>query len=343
MNELLGIIEQAYEAAKSGHWDQLLSEWSRSDVLAGRCSRYKDRDSSWTFLHQAARVGNMQACRALIARGASAEALTRDEQTPEDVARQHGHLELAAFLRDASMELHFPWTPPSDPDVLPSSNRWSEAAAATARTELFVKHYGRIVRIPMGTPHFVDAFGRVLVGWHGTFNPPCGMDGECLLSNLSAPAVEHPSTSNLTDPIGQPGADRGIDMLHHLSLGVKNVHRSAMFYDPALATLGYVRVWSDIRPGEKGQAVGYGLPGGGDKLALKQVTGSVPAPFPGFHVAFAAPTRRAVEEFYAAALNAGGIDNGPPGLRPNYSPDYYAAFVLDPDGHHLEAVCKSAD
>ena len=91
-------------------------------------------------------------------------------------------------------------------------------------------------------------------------------------------------------------------MLHHLSLSVANVELSATFYDRALAPLGYVRVWSDIRPGEKGQAVA---------------------------------------EFHAAALAAGGTDNGPPGLRAHYGPDYYAAFVLDPDGHHLEAVCKS--
>ena len=130
-------------------------------------------------------------------------------------------------------------------------------------------------------------------------------------------------------------------MLHHLSLSVANVELSATFYDRALAPLGYERVWSDIRPGEKGQAVGYGLAGGGDKLALKQVAGLAGAPYPGFHVAFAAPTRQAVADFHAAALAAGGTDNGPPGLRAHYGPDYYAAFVLDPDGHHLEAVCKS--
>ena len=129
-------------------------------------------------------------------------------------------------------------------------------------------------------------------------------------------------------------------MLHHLSLGVSDVELSAVFYDKVLAPLGYVRVWSDIRPGEQGQAVGYGQPGGGDNLALKQVSVAVGAPYPGFHAAFAAPSRESVAAFHAAALAAGGKDNGAPGLREDYGPNYYAAFVVDVDGHHLEAVCK---
>lgn len=131
-------------------------------------------------------------------------------------------------------------------------------------------------------------------------------------------------------------------MLHHLSLGTADIERSARFYDAALQPLGYVRVWSDLRPGETGQAVGYGLPGGGDKLAIKQVAAAPVAPMPGFHVAFAAPSRQAVQAFHAAALTSGGRDNGAAGLRPDYGPDYYAAFVIDPDGHHLEAVHKGS-
>ncbi len=131
-------------------------------------------------------------------------------------------------------------------------------------------------------------------------------------------------------------------MLHHLSLGTADIERSARFYDAALQPLGYVRVWSDLRPGETGQAVGYGLPGGGDKLAVKQVVAAPVVPMPGFHIAFAAPSRQAVQAFHAAALASGGRDNGAAGLRPGYGPGYYAAFVIDPDGHHLEAVHKGA-
>src|SRR5579871_4171324 len=114
-------------------------------------------------------------------------------------------------------------------------------------------------------------------------------------------------------------------MLHHISLGVADLKRAASFYDATLGTLGYVRVWADDT------AVGYGIPGGGDFLALK-LRGTAKAPGEGFHVAFAAPSRNAVMAFHAAALGHGGRDNGPPGVRPHYGPNYFAAFAFDPDG-----------
>jgi catechol 2,3-dioxygenase-like lactoylglutathione lyase family enzyme len=126
--------------------------------------------------------------------------------------------------------------------------------------------------------------------------------------------------------------------LHHLSLGVADLERSARFYDAALAELGLVRVWSDVRPGEPRQAIGYGHPGQGDVLALKHRTGAEVTTGAGFHVAFAALSRAGVDRFHAAALAHGGSCNGPPGLRPAYGEHYYAAFVRDPDGHLLEAV-----
>ncbi|MGO7593001.1 VOC family protein [Rhizobium leguminosarum] len=132
-------------------------------------------------------------------------------------------------------------------------------------------------------------------------------------------------------------------MLHHVSLGVSDIERSAAFYDAALAALGYIRVWDDIRPGQTGQAIGYGLPGGGDKLAIKHRPDGQRAPGPGFHLAFAAPSRKAVDQFYVAAIAQGGSDSGPPGLRSHYGEHYYAAFVMDPDGHALEAVFNSAE
>ncbi|RYH34490.1 MAG: ankyrin repeat protein [Alcaligenaceae bacterium] len=182
MSELQRVIEQAYEMAKSGQWDRLLSEWSESDVLANRCSRYMKPGSSWSFLHQAAYFGNEKACRVLIGRGASIEATTHDSRTPCDVAERTGHHGLAGFLRAASIGRDTLWSPPMDPDVLPSSNRWSEAREARAKTQLFVAYGGGLVRIPKGTPYFTDSLLRILVGWHGTFNPPCGMDGESMLS-----------------------------------------------------------------------------------------------------------------------------------------------------------------
>ena len=125
-------------------------------------------------------------------------------------------------------------------------------------------------------------------------------------------------------------------MLDHLSLGVTDLGRAAAFYDGVLAPLGYVRVWSAE------DAVGYGAPGDEDELALKARAG-VTAPGAGFHVALAAPDPAAVRAFYAEALARGGLDDGPPGLRPHYGPGYYAAFIVDPDGHRIEAVYHSEE
>jgi len=127
-------------------------------------------------------------------------------------------------------------------------------------------------------------------------------------------------------------------MLHHISLGVSEIERSARFYDAALLRLGYVRVGEDLTPGDDDQAVGYGTPGSGDKLAIKLRSADARAPGPGFHLAFSADTHAAVDAFHAAALCNGGQDNGAPGLRPDYRDSYNAAFVVDPDGHRLEAV-----
>jgi catechol 2,3-dioxygenase-like lactoylglutathione lyase family enzyme len=120
-------------------------------------------------------------------------------------------------------------------------------------------------------------------------------------------------------------------MLSHLSLGIHDLERSQAFYDAVLGALGYARVWTGAR------GLGYGSPGREQLNLFVQEEARVTAG-PGFHLAFAAPTPAAVDAFHAAALAHGGHDLGEPGLRPHYGPTYYAAFVLDPDGHKLEAV-----
>ena len=125
-------------------------------------------------------------------------------------------------------------------------------------------------------------------------------------------------------------------MLHHISFAVSDLHRSGAFYDAALSALGYVRVWADET------AIGYGRRGSGDQFAIKARGDETAVPGPGFHLAFAAQTREAVDAFHRAALAHGGTDNGPPALRPHYGPQYYAAFVLDPDGYRVEAVIDGA-
>lgn len=120
-------------------------------------------------------------------------------------------------------------------------------------------------------------------------------------------------------------------MLHHISIGVRDLEVAGAFYDAALGALGYRRVFADRT------AIGYGVEEGKDKFCLKLRSGAV-ATAAGFHLAFAAPSRESIHTFHARALAAGGTDNGAPGPRPGYGKHYYAAFVVDPDGHHLEAV-----
>lgn len=133
-----------------------------------------------------------------------------------------------------------------------------------------------------------------------------------------------------------------MQMLHHISFAVVNIERAAKFYDHVLGSLGYQRVFEDLQPGASDQAVGYGLAGADDKFCIKQAQQSSAAEGYGFHLAFSAPNRRSVDEFYQQALLHGGKDNGGPGLRPDYGDNYYACFVVDPEGHRIEAVINSA-
>jgi catechol 2,3-dioxygenase-like lactoylglutathione lyase family enzyme len=124
-------------------------------------------------------------------------------------------------------------------------------------------------------------------------------------------------------------------MLDHVGIPVSDYARSKAFYLQALASLGYglaMEVSAEQTGGECG--AGFG-PQGRPQFWIgtgKPISGRV-------HFAFMAKDRAAVDAFYAAALKAGGKDNGPPGLRPHYHANYYGAFVLDPDGHNIEAVC----
>jgi catechol 2,3-dioxygenase-like lactoylglutathione lyase family enzyme len=121
-------------------------------------------------------------------------------------------------------------------------------------------------------------------------------------------------------------------MLDHFSLGVADLAAARKFYDKALKPIGYRRV-RDY--GTK--AAGYGIGPQAPQFWLGQA--KKPRPSGGTHIAFSAPDRKSVRAFHKAALKAGGRDNGKPGLRPQYHPTYYGAFIIDPDGHHIEAVC----
>jgi len=131
-----------------------------------------------------------------------------------------------------------------------------------------------------------------------------------------------------------------MSVIDHLSLGVRDLALSRAFYDAILAPLGYRRGY------DHDEVSGYGLP---DEHPLREQglpfwIGAEPAGAAlNGHVCFGAPDRAAVDAFHKAALAAGARDNGAPGLRPQYHASYYAAFVIDPNGHRLEAVCHQPD
>ena len=126
-------------------------------------------------------------------------------------------------------------------------------------------------------------------------------------------------------------------MLDHVGIVVSDMAASRAFYEAALRALG-LSVQMEVTAAETGGAyegLGFGpagKPGFWVSRSGAQASGPV-------HLAFAAPDRATVDAFYFAAMGSGGRDNGAPGLRPHYHPDYYGAFVLDPDGNNVEAVC----
>lgn len=133
-------------------------------------------------------------------------------------------------------------------------------------------------------------------------------------------------------------------MIDHLGMKVGEIARATEFYLKALSPLGYGIVMEvSAEESGHGAAVGFGPPGApGDFQSGKPSfwigEGERSGPV---HVAFVAPSRAGVDAFYRAALAAGAKDNGPPGLRPHYHANYYGAFVLDPDGNNIEAVCHA--
>ena len=124
-------------------------------------------------------------------------------------------------------------------------------------------------------------------------------------------------------------------MIDHLSLVVSDYARSKAFYLQALAPTGHSRLIElPSANAGRGESAGFCHADGSD-LWISQGDSITPP----VHIAFRVSSRAAVDAFYRAAIAAGGRDNGAPGLRPHYHPNYYAAFVLDPDGHNIEAVC----
>jgi catechol 2,3-dioxygenase-like lactoylglutathione lyase family enzyme len=149
---------------------------------------------------------------------------------------------------------------------------------------------------------------------------------QCLTGNT---VISPPTAARLTP------SDEETLLFDHISIGVRNIAASKKFYDAALKPLGF-RCLS-----ESATSLGYGDQSVG--LWIGASEHPVPAhPASGLHFCFVAANRRDVDAFHAGALKSGGRDNGAPGLRLDYGPTYYAAFVHDPDGFRIEAHCEKA-
>lgn len=128
-------------------------------------------------------------------------------------------------------------------------------------------------------------------------------------------------------------------MIDHTGVAVSDFERSKAFYGAALSAIGYALIM-ELPASVTGHAdvAGFGEPPKPDFW----INSGMPN-VPPIHVAFRVQSRATVDAFYKAAMAAGGTDNGAPGLRPHYHPHYYGAFVRDPDGHNIEAVCHEAE
>jgi len=128
-------------------------------------------------------------------------------------------------------------------------------------------------------------------------------------------------------------------MIAHIGLIVSDIERSKRFYSAALQPIGYQMIREyGVTPTRPAASAGFGEPPRADLWLYQGDPGKVTT-----HIAFEVNQRSLVDAFYAAAMAAGGKDNGAPGPRPQYSVNYYGAFVLDPDGYNVEAVCRKAD
>jgi catechol 2,3-dioxygenase-like lactoylglutathione lyase family enzyme len=127
-------------------------------------------------------------------------------------------------------------------------------------------------------------------------------------------------------------------MIDHIGFPVSDYQRSLAFYQQALAPLDYTLIMEVTQENGADQAAGFGADGKPDFWIGGE--GGLEKPL---HVAIVAKDRATVDAFYKAAIAAGGRDNGAPGIRAHYHPNYYGAFVLDPDGHNIEAVCHAPE
>lgn len=167
------------EIAVTGDWGYAIERMEADSSFGRHLAHFREPGSRTTALHYAARHNDMEAAKMLIKHGASMTAQASDSgKRPVDVAKESGHNSLASLLYEAQSFGNGNWSPPEDPSLSASSCHWAAGVAASCAEDIRVAYAGGTVTIPAGKKYFADPCGRPLVGWHGTYNPPLGMDGD---------------------------------------------------------------------------------------------------------------------------------------------------------------------
>lgn len=174
--------EEIYESGKAGHWNNVLEAFESDPLSAGKAVRYTKKSSGWSLLHQAAFWNNRDAVAACLKYGADLDLAANDSKLPHEVAAEEGHEMLSIQLKGAKCGSSLWRTDKTNSALRASSSKWSEhKRCESAQSDFIVAYGGGEVHIHSGDEYFTDSWGRVLVGWHGSYRPPCGMDGESML------------------------------------------------------------------------------------------------------------------------------------------------------------------
>lgn len=175
-------VRVAHALSVEGEWDRVLAAWNAHEMLARHCAHAAEPSLKWSFLHQAALSNNETACRALIRWGAKIDAEDAEGRSAIDIAKMVGHDEICGLLSEAAEYAVGPWAPPLDACCLPSSAAWDQAVRWTVPRIDRVYYGGVVVEISAGTKVWVDDFGRLLVGWRGSVDPPRNKEGRSLIA-----------------------------------------------------------------------------------------------------------------------------------------------------------------
>jgi hypothetical protein len=170
-----------YSLGKAGSWNKVKNIFQHNEKLAGLSVRHVKISSGWSLLHQAVYWGDSDAVAKCLKYGADLSLVGKDSKTPGRVAFDRGFFELSERME--SSILNSVWKPVTDSTLRACSNRWSQKRRRIAAKDFLVGYGGGVVEIKKGEEHYVDDWGRVLVGWHGSTNPPRDMDGDNVFEN----------------------------------------------------------------------------------------------------------------------------------------------------------------